>query len=124
MNPSRRRLTLTVLMIAAPTLAHAHGGQLLFLFLYFPHIVVAVALLLALQRWRAAMVSKAVTAGAVLIASGALFAVNYAIQYGAIRFPFGNGAYLLLVLAQIVVPVAVGFACVRLARRRPGPQNG
>lgn len=33
----------------------------------------------------------------------ALFGTNYAIQYGAIRFPFGNGVYLLFVLSQIAI---------------------
>jgi len=106
------------LALGAPTAAHAHGGQLLFMFLYFPHIVVVIALLVALRRWQAELAPKAVTAAAVVLASGALFATNYAIQYGTIRFRYGNGTYLLFVLAQFAIPAAVGLACWRLMQHR------
>lgn len=118
MNSVRSRLALAALVVVAPSVALAHGGQLLFLFLYIPHVVVALALLFVLWRWPAAPLAKVVTAAAVLFTSAALFATNYAIQYGAIRFPFGNGVYLLFVLAQIAIPAAVGFICGRLVRHR------
>lgn len=125
-NPDRRsQVLLSFLMVAMPTGAHAHGGPLLVLFLYVPHVVVAVALLLVLWRWQAAPLAKGVAAGAVMATSAVLFAANYGIQYGAIPFPFGNGVYLLVVLAQIAIPVAVGLACGLFARRKriPGRED-
>jgi hypothetical protein len=118
------RLILVAFAVIAPTAAHAHGGQLLFLFLYFPHVVVFAALVFTMWKWRAPPAAKGVTTITVLITSAALFGANYAIQYGAIRFPFGNSAYLLVVVAQLAIPVAVGMACARFVTRRgPDPER-
>lgn len=48
----RERLAIGGLVVLTPTVVHARGEQLLFLFLYFPLVVVLASLLIGVRTWK------------------------------------------------------------------------
>ncbi len=116
---TRKKFAFAATALLAPAVAFAHGGELLFMFLYLPPLLIAGAVLVLAASRRVGARRKVRVALPAIGVSAALFALNHAIQYGTVRFPFGNGTYLLFVLSQVVLPVAVLLVGVRRATRTP-----
>jgi hypothetical protein len=104
--------------VLTPTVAHAHGEQLLFLFLYFPLLVVMASLLIGTWTWKASPGAKARTFVLVAATTFAIFALNYYGEGLALFAPLGGAAFLLGLTIQFGVPALVWWTCRRREKRR------
>jgi hypothetical protein len=104
--------------LLAPIPALAHGESLLYMFVYVPPVIVPGAALLTTWSWRGETRAKLLTFLAIGAAPVVTTGTDLAIQDGRIPFPFGNDAYLGVVLAQVVVPGAVWFLVWRRVKLR------
>lgn len=121
----QKRALLLAAFALMPSRAAAHGTELLVMVLYVPPLIVPCVYLLAWWPWRTDLRTKVVTFVGVVIASGAMFALNFGIQARAIPFPFGDSAYLLVLGAQVLVPALAWYGCYRaMTKHRPEALGG
>jgi hypothetical protein len=110
------------LLVLTPNVAGAHGEQVLFLFLYFPFLVVLAALVIGIWTWEASRDAKARTFLAVAATTLVIFALNYYCEGLAVVAPLGGAAFLIGLTVQFGIPALVWWFCRRREDRRAEEQ--